>query len=96
MEEDIFSFSKINDIIFVFAHDNMKNSKLKSISTKISSKFFELYDSDFKTWDSDISIFESFREEADKIITPNGKSTLLEMENFLQNQKAKRLDQKKN
>ena len=94
MEDDVFSFSKINDIIFVFTHDNMKNSKLKSISTQISSKFLELYNSVFKNWDNDVSTFESFDEEADKIIAPNGKSTLLEMENFLQNQKKKRLDRK--
>jgi hypothetical protein len=73
----------------------MKNSKLKSISTQISSKFFELYNSEFKNWNSDVSIFESFKEEADKIIAPNDKSTLLEMESFLQNQKKKRLDRKR-
>lgn len=96
LEDDVFSFSKINDIIFVFTHDNVKNSKLESISSQISSRFFELYNSEFKNWNSDVSIFEPFEEEADKIIALKGKSTLLEMENFLQNQKKKRLDRKKN
>ncbi|MFX1340183.1 MAG: hypothetical protein ACFFDK_16350 [Promethearchaeota archaeon] len=95
LEDDVFSFSKINDVIFVFTHDNLKKSKLESIFTQISSKFFELYNSDFKNWNSDISIFKPFEQEAEKIITSNGKSKLIEMENFLQNQKKKRLDRKK-
>ena len=93
MEDDVFSFSKINDIIFVFAHDDMKKSKLKTISTAICSKFFELYNLDFKNWNNDVSQFDNFEEEVDKIIAP--KSTILEMESFLQNQKKKRLEQKK-
>jgi hypothetical protein len=95
LEDDVFSFSKVNDVIFVFTHENMRNSKLESIFNKISTKFFELYNSEFNNWNSDISIFEPFEEEADKIITSNGKSTLLEMEKFLQNQKKKRLERKK-
>ena len=74
---------------------NMKNSKLKTISTQISSRFLKLYNSIFKNWDNDVSIFESFKEEADNIIAPKEKSTLVEMEDFLQNQKKKRLDRKK-
>jgi hypothetical protein len=96
LEDDVFSFSKINDIIFVFTHDNVKNSKLEKISNQISSRFLELYNSEIKNWNSDVSVFEPFEEEIDKIITLNGKSTLLEMESFLQNQKKKRLEKKNN
>ena len=95
LEDDIFSFSKLNDIIFVFTHDDIKMSKLKKISDQISSKFFQLYNSEFKNWDNDVSIFESFKEEADNIINSDGKTTLLEMELFLQDQKRRRLEKKK-
>jgi len=95
LEDDIFSFSKIDDVIFVFTHDNVKNSKLESLSNKVSRKFFEFYKSELKNWNSDVSIFESFENELDTIIDSKGKSVLLDMENFLQNQKKKRLEQKK-
>lgn len=95
LEDEIFSFSKINDILFVFSHDNLKDSKLRRLSNLLSEKFFERYKSTLDNWDGEVSIFESFHEELDKIIVKRNSSILLEMENFLQEQKQKALEKKR-
>lgn len=95
LEDEIFSFSKISDVLFVFSHDNLKDSKLRKITTIISDKFFERYGSEFNNWDGEVSQFEKFYEVVDNIIGKGNSSILLEMENFLQNHIQKSLDKSK-
>lgn len=94
LDEETFSFSMVNDILFVYAHDNIKNSELVKISNEFSSKFLECFSSEIKNWEGEISCFEDFKDQADNIVSMKGKSTILEMEQFLQNKKIKRLIQK--
>jgi hypothetical protein len=94
LEDDIFSFSVIDDILFVYTHNDIKDSDLEKISRNVSTKFLDLYGNELKNWNGEISIFNNFKEEADKIIEMNGKSTMIEMENFLQKKKLERLESK--
>ena len=91
LDKDTFSFSMVNDILFVYAHDNIKNSELIKISNEFSSKFLECFSSEIKNWEGEISCFEVFNEQADNIVSKKGKSTMLEMEQFLQDKKISRL-----
>ena len=94
LDEEIFSFSMVNNILFVYAHDNIKDSELIKISNEFSSKFLECFSSEIKNWEGEISCFEEFKQHADDIVSMKGKSTILEMEQFLQDKKIKRLIQK--
>ncbi len=94
LDEETFSFSMVNNILFVYAHDNIKNSDLIKISDKFSSKFLECFSSEIKNWEGEVSCFEEFKQQADDIVSMKGKSTILEMEQFLQDKKIKRLIQK--
>jgi len=91
LDEETFSFSMVNDILFVYAHDDIKNSELVNISNEISSKFLECFTSEIKNWEGEVSCFEEFKDQADEIVSMKGKSTILEMEQFLQDKKIKRL-----
>lgn len=91
LDEETFSFSMINDILFVYAHDNIKNSELMNISNEFSSKFLECFSSEIKNWEGEVSCFEDFNDQADDIVSKKGKATIFEMEQFLQNKKIKRL-----
>lgn len=91
LDEETFSFSMVNNILFVYAHDNIKNSELIKISNEFSSKFLECFSSEIKNWEGEISCFEEFKHHADDIVSLKGKSTILEMEQFLQDEKIKRL-----
>ena len=91
LDEEIFSFSMVNNILFVYAHDDIKDSELIKISDEFSSKFLECFSSEIKNWEGEISCFEDFKEHADVIVSMKGKSTMLEMEQFLQDKKIKRL-----
>ena len=93
LDEETFSFSMVNNILFVYAHDDMKNSELIKISNEFSSKFLECYSSEIKDWEGEVSCFEEFIDQADDIVSMKGKSTMLEMEQFLQDKKIKRLIQ---
>jgi len=94
LDEEIFSFSMVNNILFVYAHDDIKDSALIKISNEFSSKFLECFSSEIKNWEGEVSCFEEFKQQADDIVSMKGKSTILEMEQFLQNKKIKRLIQK--
>ncbi len=94
LDEEIFSFSMVNNILFVYAHDDIKDSELIKISNEFSSKFLERFSSEIKNWEGEISCFEEFKQQADDIVSMKGKSTILEMEQFLQDKKIKRLIQK--
>ena len=94
LDEEIFSFSMVNNILFVYAHDDIKDSALIKISNEFSSKFLERFSSEIKNWEGEISCFEEFQHQADDIVSMKGKSTILEMEQFLQDKKIKRLIQK--
>ena len=94
LDEETFSFSMVNNILFVYAHDNIKNSDLIKISDKFSSKFLEVFSSEIENWEGEVSCFEVFNHQADDIVSMKGKSTILEMEQFLQDKKIKRLIQK--
>ena len=94
LDEEIFSFSMVNNILFVYAHDDIKDSELIKISNEFSSKFLESFSSEIKNWEGEISCFEEFQHQADDIVSMKGKSTILEMEQFLQQKKIKRLIQK--
>jgi hypothetical protein len=91
LEDDVFSFSLVNNILFVYTYDDVKDSFLEGISNEISAKFLEKFTSELKNWNGEVTIFESFKEDADNIVSMKGKSTLLEMEHFLKRQKEKRL-----
>ena len=93
LDKEIFSFSMINDILFVYAHNNIKKSELINISNEFSSKFLECFSSEIKNWEGEISCFEEFNDQADYIVSMKGKSTILKMEQFLQDKKIKRLIQ---
>jgi hypothetical protein len=95
LAEDTFSFSVIDDILFVYAHDKLKNADLNRISGEISSKFFELFSSEIEDWDGEVSCFDKFQKEADEIVEMKGKSIMLEMERFLQKKKSNRIKKKK-
>jgi hypothetical protein len=94
LDEEIFSFSMVNNILFVYAHDDIKDSELIKISNEFSSKFIECFSSEIKDWEGEVSCFEVFNDQADDIVSMKGKSTILEMEQFLQDKKIKRLIQK--
>ncbi len=64
------------------------------ISNEFSSKFLECFSSEIKNWEGEVSCFEVFKHQADDIVLMKGKSTILEMEQFLQDKKIKRLIQK--
>jgi len=91
LEDDVFSFSLVNNILFVYTYDDVKDSSLEGISKEISTKFLEKFTSKLQNWNGEVTVFESFKEDADNIVSMKGKSTLLEMEHFLQRQKKKRL-----
>ncbi len=93
LDEETFSFSMVNNILFVYAHDDMKNSELIKISNEFSSKFLECFSSEIKNWEGEVSCFEAFNDQADDIVSMKGKATMLEMEQFLQDKKIKRLIQ---
>ena len=93
LDEETFSFSMVNDILFVYAHDNIKNSELINISNEFSSKFMECFSSEIQNWEGEISCFEDFKDQADNIVAMKGKSTILQMEQFLQDKKINRLIQ---
>ena len=95
LEDDIFSFSIIDNILFVYTHNDLKDSDLEKISRNVSSKFLELYGNELKNWNGEISIFNNFKDEADKIIEMRGKSTMIKMENFLQKKKIRKIREQK-
>lgn len=95
IEDDIFSLYLVDNISFVLKHDEMKKSKLEKISYKISNKFFELFNTDFKNWNGEISYFHGFDKDADIILEMKGRSALIEMEKFLKEKKTKRLEKTK-
>jgi len=66
---------------------------LIKISNEFSSKFLECFSSEIKNWEGEVSCFEEFKHHADDIVSMKGKSTMLEMEQFLQDKKIKRLIQ---
>ncbi len=94
IEDDIFSLYLVDNICFVFKHDEMKKSKLEKISREISDKFFSLFNTDLKNWNGEVSCFHKFDDDADKILEMKGGSALIEMEKFLQEKKIKRLKEK--
>jgi len=95
IEEDIFSLYLVDNISFVFKHDEIKKSKLEKFSQMISNKFFACFSEDLKNWNGDISCFRNFDKEADKILELKGVPALVEMEKFLQKTKIERLEEKK-
>jgi Na+/phosphate symporter len=95
IEDEIFSMSVIENLLFVYKHDDIKESKMERISNELSTRFIELFKPELKNWDGDVSFFNKFKEEADKILAMKGKSTLIEMEQFLQKKKFERLSEKK-
>ncbi len=95
IEDDIFTFSIIDDLIFVYNHDKIKDSKLERISNKLSAKFFELFQQELKNWDGEVSRFKKFKKEADEILAMKGESILIEMEKFLQEKKTEAISKKK-
>lgn len=94
LDKETFSFSMVNNILFVYAHEDIKDSELIKISNEFSSKFLECFSSEIKNWEGEVSCFEVFNHHADDIVSMKGKSTILEMEQFLQDKKIKRLIQK--
>lgn len=94
LDEETFSFSVVNNLLFVYAHKNLKKSDLSRISNEISSKFFELFSSEIEDWDGEVSCFDKFQKEADEIVEMKGKSIMLEMERFLQKKKFNRIKKK--
>ncbi|MFX1258601.1 MAG: hypothetical protein ACFFAN_12120 [Promethearchaeota archaeon] len=95
IEDEIFSLSIIGDLLFVYKHDDMKESKLERISHELNTKFLEFFKVELNNWNGEVSIFNNFKEEADKILGMKGKSTLIEMEQFLQKKKTERILEKK-
>ena len=91
LDEETFSFSMVNNILFVYAHEKIKKSEVIKISNEFSSKFLESFSSEIKHWEGEISCFESFKDQADDILSMKGKSTILQMEQFLQDKKINRL-----
>ncbi|MFX1259553.1 MAG: hypothetical protein ACFFAN_16995 [Promethearchaeota archaeon] len=95
IEDEIFSLSRNEDILFVYQHDKIKESKLEKISNELSTKFLELFKPELKEWNGEVSMFNKFEQEADKILSMKGKSKIIEMERFLQEKKFKRLEKMK-
>ena len=93
IENDIFSLYLVDNISFVFKHDDMKVSKLEKISQQISHKFLECFSKELKNWTGDVECFHDFDKEADRIVKLEGGEILVEMEEFLREKKAKRLQE---
>lgn len=85
--DDIFSFSSIENLLFVYKHDEIKEFSLKKISNEFSTKFLELFKSELKNWNGKVSCFNKFEKEADKLLTMKGQSTLIGNEKSLQEKK---------
>lgn len=94
IENDIFSLYLVDNISFVFKHDEMKPSKLEKISQEISNTFFGCFSVDLENWNGDIECFLNFDKEADRILKLKGGEVLVDMEKFLQETKIKRLQEK--
>ncbi len=73
LEDDIFSFSMIDNILFVYIHDDKQDNNLEKISNELSTRFLELYKPELKKWNGEVTGFKKFEKEADNIIAIKGK-----------------------
>ena len=80
--DSIFSLSLINNILFVYKHEDLKASKLEKISNSISNRFLELFNIDFSKWDGEITMFQKFGDETDKILSMKGREIGAKMHDF--------------
>ncbi len=89
LEDDVFSFSMIDNILFVYIHDDKRDNNLEKISNKLSIRFLALFKDELKNFDGEVTRFKKFEKEADNIITRKGKSAIIKME-----KKAEKLERR--
>lgn len=82
MNKTTLSFTIIDELLFVFKHGNMKDSKLKKIVQKFTSNFISSYKSELKDWEGDTSLFDDFEGFADKILINKDVDTPQRIESF--------------
>ncbi|MBN1800328.1 MAG: hypothetical protein JW891_02420 [Candidatus Lokiarchaeota archaeon] len=80
--KDTYYLSVINDILFVYQHDELKSSKLEKISKTFSDKFFELFHVDLIKTENNPSVYVKFETEADDILKMKGKPFHKKMHDF--------------
>ncbi len=80
--KDTYYLSVINEILFVYQHDELKSSKLEKISKTFSDKFFELFQMDLIKTENNPAIYVKFESEADNILSMKGKSIHKKMHDF--------------
>jgi len=87
--DDIFSFSGNEDLLFVYRHDEIKESNFKRISNELSKKFLELFKPELNNWNGEITRFYNFEKEADKILSMKGQSIGIDIDKYLKEKNIK-------
>lgn len=83
--EETLSFFTSGNLIFVINHNNLKQTKLETLSNNLINKFIDMFDNALQYWDGEISVFSKFDNEVDYIMNMKGKPVHTKMHDFALN-----------